>query len=288
MKNFLVPTDFSVASHHAFAAALQLAQRTGGHLTLLHTIELPETANFSSFGGPVGGSELPNSSGTNDLYMLQLLQATKRRMHALKDEAAQLAPGVPVQDVVHTGRLNPAVLALIEKQAIDLVVMGAQGHTATEHFFLGSNTERLVRTAPCPVLAVKQAPSELPVRTLVFPSDFSAEADRAVPELHRIQALFPEATLHLLHVVRRPEHRAAALDKITDFAHRHHLGRYEPTAFEADSPSEGIAAYATQNQVDLIVLPTHGRTGLSRFLQASIAEYVATHVLPPVLTFKLA
>lgn len=288
MKNILVPTDFSPEAHHAFEAALRLAQRTGGRITLLHAIELPETANFSTYGGPVGGTELPNSSGAmEDVYVAKLLQATKQRLHGLVAEAARLAPGVAVQDLMQANRLGTAIASVVTHQRIDLVVMGAQGHTATEHFFVGSNTERLVRTALCPVLAVKHPVGDFAVRTVVFPSDFSEEADQAVPELRRVQAWFPHATLRLLKVVREAGQRAAALEKIKGFAQRHHFARYEAAVVEAAGPSAGIPQYAQQVDADLVVLPTHGRTGLSRFLQASIAETVATQAFPPVLTFRL-
>nr|WP_262908832.1 universal stress protein [Hymenobacter translucens] len=71
------------------------------------------------------------------------------------------------------------------------------------------------------------------------------------------------------------------------FAQRHQLERFQPAVLDAPSPSAGIPAFAQQVGADLIVLPTHGRTGISRFLQASIAETVATHAFPPVLTFQL-
>ncbi|MFD2720607.1 universal stress protein [Hymenobacter monticola] len=288
MKNILVPTDFSAESHHAFEVAVRLAARTHGRVLLLHAVELPETANFSTYGGPVGGSELPNSRGSEEeVYVLKLLQATKIRMHRLVAEAAALAPEVPVQHVVRAARLREAIANMFEHHAVDLVVIGAQGHSASEHFFFGSNTERLVRTAPCPVLAVKHPAGEFRVQKLLFPSDFSAEADRALPELRRLLALFPEAVLHLLCVVADARQQPAALERIAAFAQRHQLGRYEPAATAAASPSAGITAFAQEMQADLVLLPTHGRTGLSRFLQASIAENVATHAFPPVLTFQL-
>ncbi|MBJ6111622.1 universal stress protein [Hymenobacter sp. BT523] len=289
MKNILVPTDFSAESHHAFEVAVRLAARIGGRVLLLHAIELPETATFSTYGGPVGGTELPNSSGDpmDDVFVVKLLQATKTRLHRLLAEAATLAPGVPVQEFVQATRLSEALTSMFTHQAIDLVVIGAQGHTAAEHFFFGSNTERLVRTAPCPVLAVKHPVEAFEVQRLVFPSDFSAEADRAVFELRRVQALFPEAVLHLLCVVASAGQEEAAREKIAAFASRHQLRSYEAAVTLADRPSEGIRRYAHQVQADLVLLPTHGRTGLSRFLQASIAENVATHAFPPVLTFQL-
>ena len=289
MKNLLVPTDFSAESHHAFGVALQLAGRIGAGVTLLHVLEVPETANFSTYGGPVGGSELPNSDGgMDDVFMIQLLQATKRRMHGLLDEAGRTAPNVKVHDMVLTDSTGPAILQAIDTQHIDLVVIGAQSHSAMEHLLTGSHTEELVRLAPCPVLTVKYAVTEFAPRRILFPSDFTAEADQAVPGLRQVQALFPDAELHLLQVVEAEEEHAAAQARILDFAQRHGLPHAQPAIFTDDSPVSGISAYARQMQADLLVVPTHGRTGLSRLLHTSIAETVATHAFPPVLTFKLA
>src|SRR5919107_329666 len=90
MRSILVPTDFSTEAHHAFEAALRLAKRLGGRVTLLHAVELPETANFSTYGGPVGGTELPNSTRIPDeVFMMELLKATRRRMEVLLAEAAK-------------------------------------------------------------------------------------------------------------------------------------------------------------------------------------------------------
>ncbi|GAA4356567.1 universal stress protein [Hymenobacter saemangeumensis] len=286
MKNILVPTDFSPAAHHAFKLALQLAQRSGGSLTLLHVIEVPESASFSTFGGPVGSGEVPNSGSMAEVFMIKLLQATKQRMLKLVGEAAQLAPGVAVHDMLETGRTGEAILSSIEARRIDLVVVGAQGHTALEHFFYGSHTERLVRLASCPVLAVKHAAGELNVRRIVFPSDFTAEADRAVPGLRQVQALFPDAQLYLLHVAVAELHTST--DAIRAFAQRHRLRNAHPALIHAGSASRGIPEFVEQIEADLVVVPTHGRTGLSRYLQSSIAERVATQVFPPVLTYKLA
>jgi nucleotide-binding universal stress UspA family protein len=209
-------------------------------------------------------------------------------MTALLAEAATRAPGVLVHDTAEVGRIGSVIETVLEQQHNDLVVMGAQGHSAVEHFFLGSNTERVIRTAPCPVLAVKHPVGDFDVRTLIFPSNFSGETDQAVHVgLRRTQAWFPEATLQLLYVVTEDDDQAEARQKVEAFAHRHNLEHYEVVVVAASGPSEGIREYAGRSRDSIVVLPTHGRTGLSRLLQASIAEHVATTVFPPVLTFRL-
>ena len=290
MKNLLVPTDFSAESHHAFEVALQLAKQTGGRVTLLHVLEAPEaaTANFSTFGGPVNGGELPNNDGGMDrIFVIKLMEVTKRRLHALRTEAETLAPGVTVGDGVEMGRIGEGILQAVERHGCDLVVMGAQGHGAMENFFVGSNTERLIRLATVPVLTVKHQQAQFEVRNIVFPSDFTDEATSAIAGLQQVQAAFPNATVHLLHVADGAETQATQQQQQA-FAQRAGLTNFQPGTISAHSTSAGIEQYAQQVNADLVVIPTHARSGLSRFLQTSIAETVATHALPPVLTYHLA
>jgi nucleotide-binding universal stress UspA family protein len=288
MKNILVPTDFSAEAHHAYEVALQLAKQTGGSVTLLHVLETPEstTANFSSYGGPTNGSELPNSEGIDQIFFIKLMEVTKHRLHTLADEAGTLTPGVPVTHAVEANRIGDGILKAIDRHHIDLVVMGAQGHGAMEHFFVGSNTERLIRLAQCPVLTVKHQQTAFEVRNIVFPSDFTDEATGAIEGLRQIATAFPTATLHLLHVASGSDSETAQRH-IQAFASQAQLANVQGDVISADSTSAGIEQFAQRVQADLIVIPTHARTGLSGFFNTSIAETVATHAFPPVLTYHL-
>ncbi|SET05197.1 universal stress protein [Hymenobacter actinosclerus] len=278
MKNILVPTDFSPESRYAFDAALQLAQRGGGQLLLLHCFVPPTDSHISTTGGLVGGH------GLNDVYVLKSLQAVKRRMHELMAQAHELAPEVPVHELVLTAEPDTAITETIRERDIDLVVLGTHENTSWTRFFLSSHTEQLMREAPCPVLTVKHPVNHFDVRHLVFASDFSAEADQAVPTLHQLLALFPAATLHLLDVVPAAGNHAQALEAICAFAARHQFSHYEPDVFDAPRASTGIPRFAEQAHADLVVMLTHGRSALSHLLQGSISEAVALHAAPPVLT----
>ena len=279
MKNILVATDFSPESHHAFQVAVQLAQHTGGQLLLLHVLESIENSGggFSTVGSPVGEDSI------NQIFAIKLIEATKRRLAALAAESRHLAPDVPVHEAIEVARVGEGILAAIKHHATDLVVLGARGHGAMEHFFVSSTTERLIRLAPCPVLTVKHPHAGYEVKHIVFPSDFSAEAAQALDGLRAVRAAFPEAVLHLLHVAGTTGH--VAEQQMQAFAEQHQLGACETTEVDASRTSAGIEDYAKQIGADLVVIPTHARSGLSRFLQTSIAETVATHAFPPVLTY---
>ena len=283
MKNILVATDFSPEAHHAFGVAVHLARHLGGQLILLSVLDAIEGSEgeFSTVGSPVA------SDSINQIFAIKLIEATRRRLNTLAAEAGRLAPGVPVHEVLEVSRAGEGILAAIKHHHIDLVVLGARGHGAMEHFFVSSTTERLIRLAPCPVLTVKHPHPDYRVRHVVFPSDFSAEAGRALAGLAAVRTAFPEATLHLLHVAGGPNNHLAE-QQMRDFAAEHGLGEVETAEVDARSISTGIEEYAQRTGADLVVLPTHVRSGLSRFLQTSIAETVATHAFPPVFTYHFA
>lgn len=283
MKNILVATDFSPEAHYAFEVAVQLARHTGGQLTLLHVLDAIEdsAAGFSTVGSPVSEDSI------NQIFAIKLIEATKRRLNALAAESLRLAADVPVHEAVEVARVGEGILAAIKRHAADLVVLGARGHGAMENFFVSSTTERLIRLAPCPVLTVKHPHHGYEVKHIVFPSDFSAEAERALDGLRAVRAAFPEATLHLLHVAGGGGDHVAE-QQMRAFAEQHQLGDCETTEVDASRTSAGIEDYAKQIGADLVVIPTHARSGLSRFLQTSIAETVATHAFPPVFTYHFA
>ena len=280
MKNILVPTDFSPEAHHAYEVALQVARHTGGSVTLLHVLEGIEDSSggFSTIGAPVGGN------GIDPIFPIKLMEATKRRMHSLVAEAAGQGAGVPVQESIKVAAIGEGILRAIQRHGTDLVVMGARGHGVMEHFFVSSNTERIIRLAPCPVLTVKHPHPHYAVHNIVFPSDFSPETAHALGGLRHVQRVFPEARLHLLHVLSGHGNQTAE-QQMQAFAREHELHNYQTAVVDAERTSVGIEQYAEGVQAELVVIPTHARSGLSSFLRASIAETVATHAFPPVLTY---
>ena len=280
MKNILVPTDFSAEAHYAFEVALHLAQHNGGRITLLHVLELAEPADFSSSGSSVSS---PNGS-IDQIFAIKLMEVTKRRLHDLMREAAIWAPDVPVQDAVEVDRTGEGILAAVKHHNINLVVMGTKGHEVAEHSFVSSTTERLIRLAPCPVLTVKHQPGDFEVRTIVFPSDFTEEATHAIHSLHQILAAFPSATLHLLHVASGRDDQDMR-QYMQTFAQRAQLPDVKMGLVTASSTVAGIEEYARQVNADLVIIPTHTRSGLRSFFRTSIAETLATHAYPPVLTY---
>jgi nucleotide-binding universal stress UspA family protein len=141
-RHILAPTDFSEYSKKAVASALELAQKFGAKLTILHVIELPPY--------PVEGYVPPSLSATflDDMERQATVDLAQivPEAEATKVEVARLvAMGTPYRKIVETA----------EADHVDLIVMATAGRTGFSHLVLGSIAERVVRTASCPVLTMR-------------------------------------------------------------------------------------------------------------------------------------
>ena len=144
----------------------------------------------------------------------------------------------------------------------------------------------------------------VPIRRILFPTDFSEHADYAWPYALQFAQEFG-AQVHLLHVVARPPRvsesyamnfdpekftQALTQEASATLARLHQIAQdrnvESQTAVRVGIDFHEIIDYARTNQIDLIVMATHGRTGLAHALVGSVAEKVVRKAPCPVLTIK--
>lgn len=142
IRQILAPTDFSEYSKEAVAYAFELAQKFGAKLLLLHVIEMPAY--------PVEGFVPPSIGSTliEDLERQAWADLAQVLPEAQTDKVAvtrQVVVGIPYRKIVDVAAAEKA----------DLIVMATHGRTGLGHLLIGSVAERVVRTAPCPVLTIR-------------------------------------------------------------------------------------------------------------------------------------
>lgn len=139
----LHPTDFSEAAEHAQQEAVRLAHSIGGELILLHVAV--ET--------PLYGEGLFNMKEVKEVYAAARKWATA----ALEERAAKIREhGLATRWLLKTGVPHEEIVKTASEEGAAYVVMGTHGRGALERFLLGSVADRVVRTAPCPVVTVRQ------------------------------------------------------------------------------------------------------------------------------------
>ncbi|GAB3203299.1 nucleotide-binding universal stress UspA family protein [Pontibacter aydingkolensis] len=281
IKRILVPTDFSEQARNAFEVAIAIARRTGAGIKVMHAVEVPYGSGFSATGDLT-----MQTDSMEHVYVLQLLEKTKADMARLVNSVDHA--GVDVVQQVDVNRPINQIKRTIKEDGVDLVVMGSKGSSGLDEFLIGSNTEKVVRTASCPVLTVKQRNPEFTVNEIVLASDFKREIRHAVEHFKTFQALFG-ARMHLVYI-NTPgafESSSNISQKLEHTAQKYGLQNYTINVYNDVMEEDGILHFAEDIRADLIMMATHGRTGLSHLLSGSIAEDLVNHTNIPVLTFSL-
>ncbi len=288
LSRVLCPTDFSEVSAKAEAYATALANHYEASLHLLHVD--PPMPIMAPYG------EIPV-----DIRMFE-----EQRDQALADLAAAgdraRATGVDTETSVRGGHAAKEILAAVEEQAADLLVIGTHGRGGVEHLLLGSVAEKIVRRAPCPVMVVP--PAAHPETGVLFsrilcPVDGSAASADAVTFALSL-AQETDGELALLYVVE-PVPASGEFGALNTEEYRQ-LGEThareilaaavppevrewcrirEQVAF--GKPSERILDAASSDQADVIVMGVRGRGAIDLMAFGSTTNDVIRRAGCPVL-----
>lgn len=281
MHTILVPYDFSEQAENAFQFAQQLATKTMGKLKLVHIVETPTTQSFSTMG------EMNlDSAQLNQVYMIELVEKRKKQLQ----EIEELHQNKPYTFKTRLAFGNPyaGISSEIADRKADLVVMGSKGSSGLEELLIGSNTEKVVRHAKCPVITVKQPVNVDEIKKIIFASDFSEVNHEVIQHIKSLQELL-EAELSLVKI-NTPNFFETTKDsrqKIEEFVVKNGLNNTQAVIYNSTSEEEGIIEYAEEINADMIAMATHGRTGFMHLLSGSIAEDVVNHAKRPVWTMKI-
>lgn len=300
IKRILCPVDFSEFSRRALDRALAVARAHDAAVTVLHVAPAPSSAVLT----PVPfGMEGPNPFALPpaDVGKLrQELEAFTAVEPALKWRISlqvSEAPSVQREILVQAGVLEA-----------DLIVVGTHGRSAVERLFLGSTTERIIRHAKVPVLAVPDGESDLkaaPFERMLCAVDFSATAMAGL-EYAASFAERPATRLMVLHVLEllpvvyepsmavpfdferhRPSLERASLEELRKTLPASIRGKATVEEVVASGrPGIEILREAGERRADLIVLGIHGHNALDRLLFGSTAEYVVRRAPCPVLAVR--
>ncbi len=292
----LFATDGSQSATGAETYACALAHTWGATLTVMRVLEFPPGMN----------PDYP----INRVYLGELMKEATTQLVDLKARAT--SRGLSVHSHIATGIPSEEVLAVARAEGTELIVVGTRGKTGLEHVLLGSTAERIIRMAPCPVLTVpverqRMAGSsgmETPQVTLnrmLVPVDFS-ECSLDALEYGVLVAQRSKASIRLLHV---PEPVSYGLDFTFPHVAKREQMRTEVTGrlsnlvsalttagvssdftMRGGLPADSILDTARSQSVDVIVMGTHGRRGLSHVLFGSVAESILRRSSCPVLTVR--
>lgn len=277
MKKIIIPIDFSPYSENALRTAASIAKKQKSELIVVHMLEFSNALISSSEA----------HTQTQAIFYLKL--AEKQLQEFLNKSYLE---GVVVTPIIKHYKIFSELQDIAKEEDADLIVMGSHGSSGMKEFFIGSNTEKVVRSSETPVLVVKGLPIEEEFKEAVFACDFSKEdiipyqkAKEMLSILHcNLQLLYVNTPLSNFKSTEEQE------KLFSDFL----KGSEGDISLLSDikkisdySVEKGILQYAKTSKTDLIIMATHGKTGLDHFFNGSISEDVANHATLPVLTIKI-
>lgn len=279
MKKILVPTDFSEHAIYAVDFAAQLTKKMEAELILLHVVE-DSSVNSVRFTGEV---ELPDMQ--DRLFILKLIEKATADLQG----AVQRYSEIPIKQEIRIGNPYHSIREIITEHNVDLVVMGTHGTNNFTEALVGSNAEKVVRHADCPVVTLRQHVENVDFDNIVFATGLNDEDDTCMLVVRNFQTFF-NAKIHVVRV-NTPNNFEAdriSLPALKEYAEKCGFENYDTHVYNDVSEEEGIMHFAEMIDADMIAMATHGRTGFAHLLTGSIAEDVVNHAKRPVLTYILS
>ncbi|WP_299551623.1 universal stress protein [Seonamhaeicola sp.] len=276
MKKIIVPIDFSEHSEYALKAAAELAKKNDAELLALHMLEMSDI--------------ILTGAGEEPQKVIYFLKLAEQKFEGFLEK--DYLEGIKVTPIVKHFKVFSEVNEVAKKYEADLIVMGSHGVSGAKEFFVGSNTERVVRNAEIPVLVIKNDIAKVKFEIVVFACDFTEDS---IESYLKASSMFSkmDSKMYLVNV-NLPNDRFKSSDEIerdvVNFFTKaeRNLDKMNDVHYVADyTVEDGILNSANKLGADLIVVPTHGRKGLAHFFQGSIGEDVANHSTLPVMTFKI-
>ena len=296
IEKILVAKDFSESAEAALHFAIALAVRYGAALHVLYA----QVIHGDAFDAPI----YPAGHTERIRAKMKEVAAQMVKKHKDADLDRLAVENVIVRDVA----AGPAIVRYATEHEIDLIVMGTHGNRGLRHFLIGSVAEEVVRLAPCPVLTVRareEAVVEVQGSTsILVPVDFSRHALEAVRYAREVADTLG-GRVDLLHVIEEALHPAFyntgafSIYDIQPNLKEHAVLHLERLFEEAGGPavevrflvrsgqaSHEVVAYAEEAESSMILMSTHGLSGLAHFFIGSVAERVVRTAPCPVFTIK--
>jgi nucleotide-binding universal stress UspA family protein len=273
----LVCTDASPASEGAISAVLHLAQTTESQIFLLEVIYF------------LAGYELQSPDTlTPPMVNLELMRAqetmVQERLERQKAEAAK--QGVMLSTRTRTSAsAYEGIMEEADELQPDLIIMGRHGYTGLTRLLMGSTTARVIGHSPCHVLVVPQGVF-LNFQRLLIASDGSPYSEAAWAEALVLAQTMGSAVTAVS--VATDERDIAAVNQVVQTMEQAAAkqGLALDIMIPVGRPDESIVKTAEFKEASLIIVGSHGRTGLKRLLMGSVAERVIGHAKCPVLVVK--
>ncbi|WP_265109940.1 universal stress protein [Halosolutus halophilus] len=290
IESVLLPTDGSEGALAGATRGLDLAVAAGADVHVLSVVDTSDVEGVSA----ILEDDIDEARAAIETEAETAVETVARTVE-------ERDPDLEVTTTIDRGKPFRVIESYVDTAGIDVVAMGTKGRAGLERVVLGSVTENVLRTVPVPVLAVPPGAgdAELTAETtenVLLPTDGSEGAVAAVDWGVTFADAF-DAMLHTIYsadtsrftgdaepgeILTKLEREGEdALETVRDRARA--AGVSVTGTVASGPPARAILNYADENEIDLLAIGTHGRSGVERHLLGSVTENVVRNADVPVL-----
>ena len=288
IKRILVPLDGSDVAKQALPHAVSIAQRNNASILLLRVVPLSSYAALSDPNMVLDGG---TGATAYDYEMVRELQEQghETAVSYLNEKKALLEQeNITCETLVGEGDEAGVIIDIAAEQKIDAIVMTTHGRSGFSRWMMGSVAERVLREAKCPVMVTRHDKRAV---NILIPLDGSELSEQALP-VGLAVAEANEATVHLMRVHESSSGETAVKSYLDGCVakqmatSKRGMDIEMKTAVIHGSPASSILDYVEKNDIDLIVMATHGRRGVHRWVYGSVTEKILRGVERNILVVR--
>jgi nucleotide-binding universal stress UspA family protein len=297
IKKIIWATDGSQESEKALDYAKYIAGKSGAEIVGVHVVPMPVQVLFDN---------MSESKAEIRKWRLRIENNAAKKFDEVKEELQKT--GIKFDGVILKGVPSDKIKEFAQRRKADLIVMGKHGHGFFESMIAGSETVKVLKSSHVPVLSVKSTNKKSEFKNILVPIDMSEQSDSALTYALSIAQL-TGAKITVIFVLRLDMYAqdlpAGALERVIEqsikslkkrasqlkkrFESKRGASKnikMETEVIHGMSEAVTISQYAAKNNIDLIVIHTHGRTGISRFLLGSVTERVISAAQCSVIAMR--
>jgi len=268
-KTILVPSDFSEAALQTWSTALAFSKAYHADIVLLYVVEPPAIA--------LDFDEEP-------AVMIA------RKMMSEKIQTNGWDKEVNITSMVKVGKPYKKILeAALEIDPV-MIVMGTNGASGLEEFFVGSNASRIIRSAPCPVVTVRKPQKDYVFERILLPLDLTKETKEKISKGIEVAKNF-HASLHLVSILSTSSAEIKdvlekQLQAAKDFIENHGVTTTAELISSDEEIGDAVVEYAEKMETDLICIMTQQEKKIKEYFIGTQAEHFVNHSPFPVLSIR--
>jgi len=278
IKKILAPTDFSPASNNALQYAVGLAAETNAKLFVFHAYRIPEVTDAAY---PIGGMYPDGMVDSNDIKKEVNEEMNGVIETILKDK------NVNYESIISAGFAEENILSAIEKNEIDLVVMGTRGANALQEIF-GSTTSHIISHTHVPVLVIPKSARFEKIDNIVLASDYKKTYKPDTYNMLLNMADLFHASIDVLHV--RPENEKMSTEELDAGDGLDRILKKTQHAFhfqaEKEDVNDAIEKFLKQHKKSMLAMVPRKHSLIDRLIHGSKTQHMIFHTEKPLLVMK--